>query len=131
MERELNKDFDLLLHAQTIEDQPQKKRPLPKKRPRWDHGSRKLWFGKTLCLQYKRSAPKQELLLQAFEELNGNESIDDPLPQGTLRDTLKHLQQRLRQSPLVIEADGTGKGVRWKVRDQSASKCRKMPHYPP
>jgi hypothetical protein len=35
--------------------------------PRWDARSRKLWFGEVLCKHYKKPAPKQEPLLDAFE----------------------------------------------------------------
>ncbi len=86
-------------------------------KPRWDSDRRELWYSDQLCRRYKRSAPNQELVLKSFEELDWPERIDDPLPRGTLADTIKDLQNELRKTPIIIERDGTGKGVRWRKRE--------------
>ena len=83
--------------------------------PRW--GSRKLWYGDILCKEYKRPAPDQELILNSFQELGWPKRIDDPLPPEKLKDTIKDLQKALCTSPIVIERDGTGKGITWRPRE--------------
>jgi hypothetical protein len=85
-------------------------------RPRWDKARRELWYGDKLCLEYKRPAPRQHLLLDAFEEMNWPDRIDDPLPPGTSANTIGDLQKRLRSnnSPVAIERDGSGTGFLWR-----------------
>jgi hypothetical protein len=86
-------------------------------KPRWDSNRRELWYSGQLCRQYKRPAPNRELVLKSFEELSWPERIDDPLPRGTLADTIKDLQDDLRNTPIIIERDGTGKGICWRKRN--------------
>jgi hypothetical protein len=95
----------------------------PPPRPRWDRANRELWYGNTLCARYKRPAPNQHLLLQAFEELGWPERIDDPLPRGRRADTISDLQATLKahHSAIVIERDGSGTGFTWRSAPNAAS----------
>jgi hypothetical protein len=61
-------------------------------KPRWDGDRRQLRFGADLCKEYKRPAPRQEVVLASFEELGWPRRIDDPLPKGALEDTVKNLR---------------------------------------
>jgi hypothetical protein len=85
--------------------------------PRWAKAKRQLWYGSILCVQYKRPAPLQHLLLDAFQEMGWPECIDDPLPRGKRAQTIGDLQRLLRRnnSPLIIERDGKGTGFSWRV----------------
>jgi hypothetical protein len=85
-------------------------------RPRWDGQSRELWFGDTLCRRYTRRAPRQERVLEAFERLGWPQRIPNPVPEGSLADTVKDLQDSVRDSPIMFERDGTGKGITWRRR---------------
>jgi hypothetical protein len=89
---------------------------LPKgHKPRWDRDRRELWYGDTLCLRFRRAAPNQELVLKSFEELAWPDRSDDPLPQNKLAYTIKDMQDRLRDAPIVFERDGI-KGIAWRKR---------------
>jgi hypothetical protein len=85
-------------------------------RPRWDRERRELWLGDILCKRYKRPAPNQEKVWDAFEEDNWPPRLDDPLEPGKLRATLADLQEAVRASPIAIEGDGTGQGILWSRR---------------
>jgi hypothetical protein len=84
--------------------------------PSWDSASRRLYFGDTLCLEYNRPAPNQELVLNAFQEQDWIQRIDDPLSPGRLADTISDLQEKLRGKALIIERDGSGRGITWRPR---------------
>jgi hypothetical protein len=84
--------------------------------PRWDSQRRELWFGAVLCKRYKRAAPNQILVIEAFQEQNWISQIADPLSPGKLADTIGDLQDALGTTPIVFERDGTGKGITWRVR---------------
>jgi hypothetical protein len=92
--------------------------PAEPPRPRWVKKDRQLWYGDVLCLQYKRPARYQHLILDAFEEEGWPDRIDNPLPGGKAADTIGDLQDGLRklQSPIVIERDGRGTGFVWRPR---------------
>jgi hypothetical protein len=96
--------------------QEAQQQPPPSPRPRWDKRTRKVWFGATLCKHYKRPAPNQEKILDAFAARDWPETpIPNPLrgEQGT--EALKDLQNALRGSPLELCGDGTGK-ICWRPR---------------
>jgi hypothetical protein len=73
------------------------------------------WNGEPVA-SYTRSAPNQARILSAFEEEGWPARIDDPLAPGILRQTLKDLQEKFRDTPIAFFADGTGTGIRWKPR---------------
>jgi hypothetical protein len=85
-------------------------------KPRWDKHNRALWYGETRCRQFKKAAPQQETILDAFEEEGWPQRIDDPLAPGKLPDTIKSLQEGLPSAPITFERDGTGKGIVWRER---------------
>jgi hypothetical protein len=88
----------------------------PRSKPRWEKDHRELWYGEILCKKYKRSAPNQEQILDSFQELGWPNRIDDPLPPGRLADTIDNMQESLRESPITLERDGTGKGIVWRKK---------------
>jgi hypothetical protein len=92
--------------------------PVKPPHPRWVKKDRQLWYGDILCVQYRRHACHQHLILAAFEEQAWPAHIDDPLPPGKAAATIADLQERLRkmQSPIVIERDGRGTGFVWRPR---------------
>ena len=61
---------------------------------------------------YARRAPNQAMILSAFEEEGWPTRIDDPLPRGRLRQTLKDLQKKFKNAPLTFRANGTGDQVK-------------------
>jgi len=83
-------------------------------RPRWDGDTRTLWYGDRVCKRYTRPAPSQEKILTSFQEEGWPNRIDDPLDPGKLADTIKDLQETLRNSPITLGRDGTGKGITWR-----------------
>lgn len=89
-------------------------------RPGWDRALRILSCGDKFRKVFRQVAPRQTLILEAFEEQGWPERIDDPLPreQGMdrirlLRDTLRNLNRTLRGWPIRFAADGTKRGIRW------------------
>lgn len=89
-------------------------------RPRWDRRSMQLWFGVWLCKSYRRAAPNQWLILDAFEEEGWPPRIDDPIPgcgpDGDPRqrraDAVRFLNRRCEI--LDFFCDGTGEGICWR-----------------
>jgi hypothetical protein len=88
------------------------------RKPRWDANKKTLWYGSTVCVQYKKQARNQMRILAAFEEEGWPARIDDPLDPGTLRATIADLQEKLKacNAPIFIECDGTGGGLCWGLR---------------
>jgi hypothetical protein len=90
--------------------------------PRWDRGSRRLWWQDRLVKEFRRSAVNQELVLTVLEEEGWPTRIDDPLPQTPgidpkvrLHDTIKALNRHCIDRLICFQGDGTGWGVRWIV----------------
>jgi len=92
--------------------------------PYWDAAVRDLWYRHCLVKHFRREAPNQGHLLDAFQELGWPLRMDDPLPRHAgvdsrdrLRDTVKSLNRC--QAPLVVhfEVEVTGLGVRWRGVD--------------
>jgi hypothetical protein len=95
--------------------------------PNWDRRRRELRLGATLVKRFRRPAGNQELILSAFEEQVWPERIDDPLPRSLrvdprhrLHETIKSLNHRVKAPLLHFGGDGTGQGVRWSLRSNSA-----------
>lgn len=84
-------------------------------KPRWDADLRVLTWNNKRVGDYARLALNQEKILSAFEEEGWPIRIDDPLPPGRLRQTLKDLQKKFKDAPITFRADGTGKGIRWTI----------------
>jgi hypothetical protein len=86
-------------------------------------GKRELWVGNYLIKKYTQPAKNQELVLQAFEEQNWPDRIDDPLPgvagvnaKRRLRETVEALNDHHKtQGVLRFYMDGTGEGVTWEL----------------
>jgi hypothetical protein len=82
-------------------------------RPVWDATVRVLRFRGEVCKQYKRPAPDQEKILEAFQEDGWPDGIDDPLTPGKLATTVELLNKRLRHIRFCL--NGNCAGVVWRV----------------
>jgi hypothetical protein len=96
--------------------------------PHWDASLRELRLDGALVKTFTRPAPKQEIILAAFEEEGWPPRIDDPLPPEDDRDPVRCLHDtivRLNRGlcrPLHFRGDGSGRGVRWERRQSRARK---------
>jgi hypothetical protein len=93
---------------------------LPQVAPHWDKVLRELRCGEVLVKAFRRPAPNQELVLEAFEEERWPAQIDDPLPgsfecdpRQRLHDTIIRLNRNQRHRLVLFRGDGSGKGIRW------------------
>src|SRR5262249_27206296 len=93
--------------------------------PYWDAAVRDLWYRHNLVKHFRREAPNQEHLLDAFQELGWPRRMDDPLPRHAgvdsrdrLRDTVKSLNRCQTPHVLHFEVEVTGLGVRWRGVDR-------------
>jgi hypothetical protein len=90
--------------------------PPQQPKPKWCRKNKQLWYKDILCRSFgKKAAPNQEIILDAFEEEEWPQRIDDPLDPGKLPETIKSLQNALRSKPITFERDGR-KGIRWRER---------------
>jgi hypothetical protein len=91
--------------------------------PFWDAENRTLWWGDQVLLRFdRRHAPNAEPLLAAFQQQRWKRCIADPLDTAKackanprLHDVIKHLNRRLRGTPVRFHGSGDGKGVRWEA----------------
>jgi hypothetical protein len=88
--------------------------------PRYDAARAELLVARQVVKRFRRCAPNQQVILQAFEESGWSQRIDDPLPPGgdictkrRLNQTIKALNSHHLQSMVRFLGDGTGEGVRW------------------
>ncbi len=92
-------------------------------RPHYDELARALCLGDHVCKSFHQPAPKQVLVMRAFEEQGWQPVIDDPLPPDPGQDPKQHLHMTLGnlnrgQSPPWVHfaGDGTGEHIRWEIR---------------
>ncbi len=90
--------------------------------PRWNAERRELTYRGTLVKRFRKSAPNQECLLNAFERQGWPRRIADPLPfeitvvpVDRLHDAIKRLNRTLDAPLLNFGGDGKGTGVCWRV----------------
>jgi hypothetical protein len=74
-----------------------------------------------LVKQFRKYAPNQELLLQAFEDAAWVPGIDDPLPetddilpQDRLRETIKRLQRSIAPGTIRFGVTGRSRHAYWR-----------------
>ena len=79
-------------------------------KPRWDAILRVLTWNNKPVGAYARLAPNQAMILSAFEEEGWPTRIDDPLPRGRLRQTLKDLQKKFKDAPITFRETGPARG---------------------
>jgi hypothetical protein len=91
--------------------------------PCWRASNRQLWFRGQVVLEFGRSAPNQECVLDALEELGWPPQIDDPLPhkkgkraRKRLGDTLRSLSAAQRAIHFRVSADG--RAVLWAAKGE-------------
>jgi hypothetical protein len=93
-----------------------------RQKPKWDKKLRRLSWGRTPLKRFRRRAPHQEPILDAFQDSDWVEWIANPLPQIVGRDRKEHLAQTVenmnrwmgKKGPFRFQADG-GNGVSWEV----------------
>jgi hypothetical protein len=95
----------------------------PASAPFWNDAERVLFFAGRVVKTFRQMAKNQVLLIVAFQELGWPRRIDDPLPRShgvepkqRLREAVRGLNGRQKDSLLVFNADGTGTGVLWRPR---------------
>lgn len=97
-------------------------------KPQYDGDRRELRIGRKVVKRFRRPAPNQEVVLKAFQEEGWPTRIDDPTPNGRLRETLRALNEKQKEGHVRFEADGTGKGIVWvpipRSRGQRTSRAR-------
>lgn len=87
--------------------------------PEWCPTARVLKMSGKVVKHFKWPAPNQEMLINAFAELNWPDQIDDPLPQTAvcpkrkLHDTIKCLNRNQIHPLIKFRGDGTGLAARW------------------
>jgi len=93
-------------------------------KPKWDATTRCLSVGDIVVREYKRKAPNQIAILEAFEKAGWPARIDTPLCEdgnkGKYKDpklnyTIRDLKRRINPKLLNFEADGTGTGIRYRL----------------
>lgn len=91
-------------------------------RPHWDPVRRILRLGERVVKHFRQPAPKQETVLDAFEEEGWPPHIDDPLPPRSgrdrrqqLRDTINSLNRYQEYEALRFTGDGRGQGICWEA----------------
>ena len=91
--------------------------------PRWD--GRCLWLGDRLVKEFKRAAPDQVAILEAFEHAGwpaqlGHNPLDGRVRRKRnrrrrLHDTLQNLNRSLAPGTIRFRGDGSGSGVCWEL----------------
>jgi hypothetical protein len=96
-----------------------------RRKPRWDRHARELYYGEILVLRFRRDAPNQMHILDAFQELRWAPRIDDPLPphggvdrRERLHDTVRHLNRGQIPVRIRFATEADGQGVRWTVVEE-------------
>jgi hypothetical protein len=91
-------------------------------KPHWDNTARKLWLGSCLIKEFPRPSVCQVLILEAFEEQDWPESIDDPLPvdhdidpKRRLHDAIKRLNRNQQCPMLSFHGNGNGEGIVYRL----------------
>lgn len=80
-------------------------------KPVWDDQARELKLAGLVCKRYRRKAPNQTTILNAFQEENWSRRIYAPLKGQQLKETVSDLNKDLRG--LRFHSDGDG--VYWKT----------------
>ena len=90
--------------------------------PSYDEKLRKLSLGDTELRQFRRKAPNQTTILEAFEAGGWPLRIEDPLgsdsgfgAENKLRDAVYGLNRGQRRHLIRFFCDGTGSGVCWEL----------------
>ena len=96
--------------------------------PEWCPTTRVLKMSGKVVKHFKWPAPNQEILINAFAELNWPDQIDDPLPRTAvcpkrkLHDTIKCLNRNQAHPLIKFRGDGTGLAARWEFRPPEQEK---------
>jgi hypothetical protein len=95
-------------------------RPKQPTKPVWDRAHRELRFNGMLVKCYRVPAPNQTIILDAFQEDDWPEFIDDPIrpepgidPKERLKVTIKSLNRTQVNSLIRFHGNGNGLQVYW------------------
>jgi hypothetical protein len=120
--QELTEAPEVPLVVPTLEEAGAPVIPAPAGTPVWERRLRELRYQGALVKRIRRSAPNQEAVLDALEEMGWPERMDDPLPQDKvmlpedrLRETIKSLNRGQRPLRIHFLSEANGSGVRWEV----------------
>lgn len=91
--------------------------------PCWGRERWELYFDGALVKKFRRQAPNQICILDAFEQQGWPPRIDNPLPSDIdadrvdrLRDAIKRLNREQRTPLLYFRGSGSGQSVLWEAR---------------
>jgi hypothetical protein len=74
----------------------------PTLRPEWNREVKQLWYGETLCREYRRTAPEQFQILDLFQVREWPRTVPSPWrDEKRLRDTVGHLNDNHTQESLI------------------------------
>ncbi|MBP3959529.1 hypothetical protein J8F10_30155 [Gemmata sp. G18] len=95
----------------TSKPMPPSEAPPPSEFPEWDDTERVLRFRGQECKRFKKTAPHQVKVLNAFQEEGWPNAISDPLPKGKLAKTIESLNMRLQH--IKFSLNGAADGILW------------------
>ena len=74
----------------------------PMLRPEWDREAKQLWYGETVCREYRKTAPEQFQILDLFQAREWPRAVPSPWrDEKKLRDTVGHLNDNHSQESLI------------------------------
>jgi len=89
-------------------------------KPEWDKQRRELWLDGRLVKRFRQPACDQELVLNAFQELEWPARMDDPIPvhrgidsKKRLHDTIMRLNKHQVNHLMRFVGDGSGRAIGW------------------
>jgi hypothetical protein len=101
-----------------------KKPPKKPRTPRWDARNCILWWGKLVVKEFKRPASNQEQLFAAFQQVEWQHEIWDPLPRDgslppkrRLHDTVMTANRHQENPKVRFRLCHRGRAVRWEPID--------------
>jgi hypothetical protein len=82
--------------------------------PVWNRATRCLRYRNELIRSYgKKTAPKQEAILDAFQRAGWSESVETSMGRDEVEEAVRSLNKRIAKNTIRFHQDGTGKGVKW------------------
>lgn len=91
-------------------------------KPVWDAMRRELRVGELVVKRFRRLAPSQHLILDAFQAAHWPVNLADPLPlraahcpKRRLHDAIKRLNRHHLSSAIRFSGDGSGRGILWQL----------------
>jgi hypothetical protein len=83
--------------------------------PRWDARTQELWLGAEVVRTYSRQAPKQFIILNAFQAANWCQSIPIPPNLHGIKDAVEALNDKLVRSRLRFQRGARDTTIHWTI----------------